>query len=271
MARRLVEILLSSLALVVLSPILGVAALGIRMASSGPILYGAKRVGLYGRLFTMYKFRTMDFEQPRMASAISVKNDPRVFGFGSWLRRLKIDELPQLLNILKGDMSIVGPRPEDPEMVRKYYRPDYWETLDILPGLASPGSIYHYTHGEDMLSGDGAEECYGAKLLPIKIALDRVYVRDRSFMYDCRIVLRTIGVIIFKLLGMKDFPEPGEMKQAMGLGQEQSRTEAKVSCAALAVVASTSSLNQGADCLPGDNGPDVFELLRRNDASRIGS
>jgi lipopolysaccharide/colanic/teichoic acid biosynthesis glycosyltransferase len=91
----------------------------------------------------MHKFRTMHVEQPSDASAITARDDKRVFRWGSWLRRLKIDELPQLFDILRGKMSVVGPRPEDPKIVRLYYAPEHRQTLMVRPGLASPGSIYN--------------------------------------------------------------------------------------------------------------------------------
>src|SRR5207247_1439230 len=118
MARRLLDALIVGPALVVTAPFLAVAAIGIRLASPGPILFRATRVGLRGRLFTMYKLRTMHVDQGRYTSAITAHRDPRIFPWGAWLRWSKIDELPQLFNVLRGDMSIVGPRPEVPRIVQ---------------------------------------------------------------------------------------------------------------------------------------------------------
>lgn len=218
MVRRLIDVVFSSTALILISPLLALAVIGIRLSSPGPILYRARRVGINGKIFFMYKLRTMHVNQSSFSSSITAKNDPRVFRFGSWLRLLKIDELLQLLNILRGEMSIVGPRPEDPEIVREYYALDHFETLSILPGLASPGSIYNYTHGEDMLTGSDVEECYVRRLLPIKLALDIVYVREASFVYDVRVVARTIWVIVCTILGRNSFPDPPEIRKAIRLG-----------------------------------------------------
>jgi lipopolysaccharide/colanic/teichoic acid biosynthesis glycosyltransferase len=174
-------------------------------------------VGLGGSLFWLYKLRTMRVAQGTSPSAITSKDDARVFSFGSWLRRLKVDELPQLINILKGEMTFVGPRPEDPRIVGRYYTPEQLETLSVLPGLASPGSIYSYTHGEQMLCGDDTEARYAVRLLPVKLALDTVYVREASPAYDLRVMLRAARVILGKALGESRFPVPPEMGKALRL------------------------------------------------------
>jgi len=218
MVRHLIDLILSSMALILSSPLFLLAAIGIRVSAPGPILYRAKRVGINGKVFSMYKFRTMHLNQSSFSSSITAKNDPRVFRFGLWLRRLKIDELPQLVNILKGEMSIVGPRPEDPQIVGKHYASEHFETLSVLPGLASPGSIYSYTHGENMLNGNAMEECYAERLLPIKLALDIVYVREASFVYDIKVILRTVSVILCSAFGKSHFPDPPEMRKAIRIG-----------------------------------------------------
>jgi lipopolysaccharide/colanic/teichoic acid biosynthesis glycosyltransferase len=215
---RLIDVVLSSIALLCLSPLFFLAAAGIWLSSPGPILYRAKRVGIGGKIFTMYKFRTMHVNQGPAGSCITGQNDARVFAIGSWLRRLKIDELPQLVNILRREMAIVGPRPEDPKMVDLHYTPEQLETLRILPGLSSPGSIYYYTHGEKTLNGDDPERLYAETLLPTKLALDLVYVRDASVFYNLRIILKTIWVILAIALAKRDFADPPEMSRARRLG-----------------------------------------------------
>lgn len=217
MVKRLVDIALSSIALIVLSPLLAIAVIGIRLSSSGPVLYRAKRAGLKGKVFAIYKLRTMHTDQAAFSHLITAKDDPRVFALGRLLRRLKIDELPQLVNVLKGEMSLVGPRPEDLQIVDQYYCPEHFETLRILPGLASPGSIYNFTHGELMLGKDDPEKHYVERLLAVKLALDLVYVREGSLLYDLRIILRTVWVIISAALGKRSFSEPPEMKKARHL------------------------------------------------------
>lgn len=212
MARRLLDRLLAASALVLLAPVMATAAAGVRMSSPGPVLYRSRRSGLGGSEFDLYKFRTMHV-RANAGSAITAREDSRVFPFGRWLRRFKVDELPQLLNILRGEMAIVGPRPEDPSIVRQFYTAEQRATLDVLPGLASPGSLYNYTHGEALLSGDDAEQLYVGHVLPTKLALDLIYVREASFFYDCRIVGRTVAVICATIAGRRRFPLSPEMKR----------------------------------------------------------
>ena len=146
----------------------------------------------------MYKLRTMrNWSTPDEVTLITGGADTRVFPWGRWLRRLKIDELPQLVNVIRGDMAIVGPRPEDPTIVERDYQPWMRETLSVLPGLTSPGSLDYFAD-ESSLPADptAAEAIYLRELLPRKIAADLVYVRHRSAAYDAALMLRTaVGVL----------------------------------------------------------------------------
>lgn len=211
MAKRLFDILCASLALTAALPALCVAAVAIRCASPGPVIYCARRVGRGGTIFTMYKFRTMHVASGTDWNAITAENDPRVFRIGQLLRHLKIDELPQLINVIRGDMSLVGPRPEDPDIVDRAFTPEYRRTLTVAPGLASPGSIYNYTHGEDLLDGDDPESSYVEKLLPIKMSLELAYVQQQSFVHDLEIMMRTVIVLTQKACGRRRFPNPPEL------------------------------------------------------------
>jgi lipopolysaccharide/colanic/teichoic acid biosynthesis glycosyltransferase len=145
-----------------------------------------------------------------LGAPITSAEDSRVFRFGKWLRDAKLDELPQLFNVIKGDMAIVGPRPEDPTIVRQHYTAENFRTLDVLPGLASPGSIFNYTHGQQTLVGDDATASYVNNLLPIKLALDGVYVERASVFYDVRIIARTLRILLSRAAGKRHFPEPPE-------------------------------------------------------------
>ena len=212
--KRLFDIACAVVGLVLAAPLLLIAAIGIRLSGPGPILYPARRAGRDGRPFRMYKLRTMRPDAERNGTPITAIGDHRIFPFGALLRRTKIDELPQLWNILCGDMSIIGPRPEDPDIVARCYGPRDRETLRVRPGLSSPGSLYHDTHGLDYLrNGDPMRE-YVELLLPVKLALDRVYLARWSFWYDLRLIGRTLVTISGKLSGRRRFPLPPEHAEA---------------------------------------------------------
>jgi len=201
-AKRTFDVAASAVALLILAPVILAVAVVIPLVSPGPALYRARRVGRNGELFTMFKFRTM--HEGSGGSSVTTEDDPRVFPLGRWLRRLKIDELPQLLNVLKGDMSVVGPRPEDPEVVARHYTPAQRETLSVRPGLTSPGSIYYYLSGEDTLSGEEAERDYLERIMPKKLAFDLRYVEEASLANDLRVIWRTVRVIVMKALGLAE-------------------------------------------------------------------
>jgi len=209
MSKRLADICLASLAFVFALPILAVAALAIRLSSRGPVLYRATRVGKDGTTFCMYKLRTMT--SAASGPVITAKDDGRILPVGRWLRRSKIDELPQLFNILRGDMSIIGPRPEDPTIVSKYYTPPDFEVLRVKPGLASPGTLYSYTTLDDLIVSDDPERVYVERVLPEKLALDRQYVRRASLSYDLALIGRTVGILLAKLAGKRAFATPPEL------------------------------------------------------------
>jgi lipopolysaccharide/colanic/teichoic acid biosynthesis glycosyltransferase len=207
MVRRIFDLCLSVPALIVIAPVLLISAIAIRFSSPGPVFYPAKRIGKNGRVFTMHKMRTMHC-RVLAGSSITSSNDPRVFLIGKILRALKIDELPQLLNIVRGEMSIVGPRPEAPDIVARHYTPDYMRSLEVLPGLTSPGSVFYYTHGEHLLAEGEAEEFYLARLLPLKMTLDLEYLTRSTIWTDLRLVLQTAWVLLQKSVGRNSFPAP---------------------------------------------------------------
>jgi lipopolysaccharide/colanic/teichoic acid biosynthesis glycosyltransferase len=212
-AKRLLDLSLALLFMAAASPLFAVAAVGIRLSSPGPILYRATRVGLDGRPFTMHKFRSMTVRPAGSGPAITRLDDLRVFPFGGILRRTKIDELPQLWDVLRGKMAMVGPRPEDPGIVARYYNERQRKTLSILPGLTSPGALFDYTHGHRYLAGDDVERAYVENLLPIMLEIELVYVENRSLRYDLSVMLRTAITIARRLAGQRDFPNPPELRQ----------------------------------------------------------
>ncbi len=216
MAKRLFDVIASALALVVLLPVIVLAWLAVRLTSSGPAIYKAQRAGRDGVVFTMHKFRTMRIDS-EPGSVITGASDSRVFLAGRILRALKIDELPQLYDVLIGKMSIVGPRPEDPRIVEQYYSRLGRRTLEVAPGLASPGSIYNYTHGHLYLDDHDPEQSYVRKLLPTKLALELVYMRRASMWYDLTVILKTAVTILLIGLGKRQFAEPPEIFEARKL------------------------------------------------------
>jgi lipopolysaccharide/colanic/teichoic acid biosynthesis glycosyltransferase len=221
MAKRLFDVVGAALALIVVAPLLGLAAIGIKLTDpKGPVLFRARRVGYLGREFTMLKLRTMKAGD---GARITGLRDHRVTAIGRILRKTKIDELPQLFNVLRGDMAIVGPRPEDPTIVRQHYSSTDLETLGVRPGLASPGSIYQYTAGDKLLTGSDPESRYVDQLLKTKLALDRVYIRRASFRRDLAIVGRTLLTIGAIAIGKKKFGPPPEMSAARRLLVEDGR------------------------------------------------
>ena len=195
MVRRLVDIVLAGIVLVASLPVTLTAAVAIYAVNPGSVIYRATRVGKSGRPFTMYKLRTMYVRGRDTGSVVTAVGDGRVFPLGRWLRRLKLDELPQMVNIIKGDMTFVGPRPRDPKIVEQCYTPLHRETLEVLPGLTSPGTLFYLTSGEPTLPARNPETEYQARVLPRKLALDIDYVRNRTSWVDVRIAIRTIGAI----------------------------------------------------------------------------
>lgn len=214
--KRVFDVLLASSMLVAASPLMLIATIGILIASPGPIFYRSMRAGKDGKPFFLYKLRSMTPSTSGTGSSITKLNDPRVYPFGALLRKYKIDEFPQLINILKGDMSIVGPRPEDPGIVETYYTPRDWETLEVRPGLTSPGAIYFYTDLERRLEGDGSETAYAERILPEMLAVDHVFLEQESLWYDIRIVFRTALAILLTAFNPNISLRPPELDYLEG-------------------------------------------------------
>lgn len=193
MAKRLFDISASLVGLLILAPVMAVAALAICLDSPGPALYRAVRVGQGGREFRLLKFRTMVSGADRKGPGITTAADPRVTRVGRVLRRAKLDELPQLVNVLLGDMSLVGPRPEDPRYVT-LYSPEQRRVLAVRPGVTSPASI-RYRNEAALLDGPDWEARYVSEIMPSKLAAELEYIEARSFWKDLAILLRTLGAV----------------------------------------------------------------------------
>jgi lipopolysaccharide/colanic/teichoic acid biosynthesis glycosyltransferase len=187
--KRLFDFLSSVIGLVILSPVFLSIAVLIKITSSGPVLHRAQRIGLNGKPFRLYKFRTMVNQAAQLGPGITASADPRITAVGRILRRLKLDELPQLVNVLAGEMSLVGPRPEDPRYVAAYSA-DQKRALSVRPGITSQASIY-YRSEENLLTASSPEDVYLHEILPKKLAMDVAYVDRHSFWLDLKILLET--------------------------------------------------------------------------------
>ena len=225
MSRRIFDVLFAATALLVFSPILLLSAVGVRVCSPGPIIYRAKRAGRGGRTFVMYKIRTMH-AAPQQGSVIAGHGDVRVYPLGKLLRATKIDELPQLWNVLRGEMSIVGPRPEDPSIVEQHYDALGMQSLEVKPGLASAGSVYGTTHMHLMGTDVDPETAYLRDLLPVKLAMEVVSIRKQSLIGDLRIIVRTILTIAQIAAGRRSFDDPPELPEAERLLREHQHSRA---------------------------------------------
>lgn len=176
------------------APILPVLALAVRLGSPGPVLYRATRVGRDGVPFQLYKFRTMVVDAANQGPGITGRDDPRVTRVGRIMRRAKLDELPQLYNVLRGDMAVVGPRPEDPLYVA-IYTDEQREMLAVRPGLTSLAVLAYANESETLGGGEPTEDLYVREVMPAKLALDLEYVRTRTLWLDLRIVFRTARAV----------------------------------------------------------------------------
>jgi lipopolysaccharide/colanic/teichoic acid biosynthesis glycosyltransferase len=194
--KRAFDIVLSALGLVVLWPVFVVAAAMIRLTYGSPVFFGQVRMGRDFRPFTIYKFRTMVADAPSRGGAITSARDPRVTPVGAILRKLKVDELPQLWNVLKGDMSLVGPRPEVREFV-ELFEQDYRVILGVRPGITDLASLKYHNESEVLGQFENPKDAYIRCILPDKVALAKQYVQRSSFLFDIQLVLKTLLKLAF--------------------------------------------------------------------------
>lgn len=194
--KRLIDIACALMGILGTSPLWLLAIIGIEVSDPGPVFYVAKRIGRKNRPFGMFKFRSMTVD--RNANEKSLRPDQnRIFWWGQVMRRLKIDELPQLLNILNGTMSVIGPRPASADQVEVVRAGKYAVVSDVACGLSGPSALYDYVYGDRFEN----EQEYVQKVLPTRLELDYYYVHHVSFGYDCKMVWQTIVCIVYALLG----------------------------------------------------------------------
>ena len=193
-AKRGLDIAVSATLLALLLPVIAVTALVVILESRGPALYRAERVGYRGSTFRLLKFRKM--RRDAAGSPLTVAGDERLTRVGAWLCETRLDELPQLWQVLRGRLSLVGPRPEDPGFVSIYAR-DYDEILTVRPGLTGLSQLAFAREGQILLE-DAPVEHYVGTILPQKIRLDRMYAAQRGLLLDLRILLWTLAVLLLK-------------------------------------------------------------------------
>lgn len=193
--KRLFDIIASGVGLIVLSPLFAVLAVWIKVDSKGPVFYRQTRVGRNNRDFRLYKFRSMRPDSDKLGLITVGGHDPRVTRSGYYIRKYKLDEFPQLINVFIGDMSLVGPRPE----VRKYvdmYTPEQMRVLSVRPGITSLASIRYRNENDILAAAEDPDLCYIEKVMPDKIAIDLEYVNKAGLWTDVKLIFGTFKAII---------------------------------------------------------------------------
>ena len=193
--KRVFDVVVSFIILLLLSPFFLILAAAIKIDSKGPVFYRQIRVGRYNEDFKIFKFRTMVQDADKIGLPLTVGDDPRVTRVGHLIRKLRLDQFSQLLNVLNGTMSLVGPRPE----VRKYvdaYTDEYMATLLIRPGITATSSIAFKDEDKILNSADNAEEVYVEKILPPKMKYNLEYMKNITLLNDIKIMFQTVGAVL---------------------------------------------------------------------------
>lgn len=200
MIKRIFDIVTASLALFFTMPLIAIGMLAVKLTSPGPAFYLAKRAGKGGTSFDMVKLRTMRTGLDSVNRRVTAENDDRITPVGALLRKCKLDELPQFWNVLRGDMSIVGPRPEDWNIVQTSYTSEQMRTLDVRPGIASLAEVRWYpdlTYHDPPPTNTPIQEWYLERHMPAQLAESLRYVDEQSFWLDLQIIAKTVYCIIF--------------------------------------------------------------------------
>ncbi|HEB35585.1 MAG TPA: sugar transferase [Candidatus Aminicenantes bacterium] len=193
-SKRLFDIVFSLIGLTLLTPLLSTIAILIKKQDRGPMLYRGIRVGRYGKLFRIYKFRAMVVNAEKLGGSSTPADDPRITNVGKYIRKYKLDELPQLINVLMGQMSFVGPRPQVPEDVALYTKEEK-SILSVRPGITDWASCKYHNEGEILRGSPDPDQAYIEKIRPGKIKLELEYVRNHSFWIDLKILLKTVKTL----------------------------------------------------------------------------
>jgi len=196
--KRVFDFTIALIGLAILSPVFLVIAVVIKLSSSGPVFYRGIRTGRYGVPFRIFKFRSMVVNAEKMGGTTTGKNDSRLLPIGEFLRKYKLDELPQLINVLLGNMSFVGPRPEVSEYTDAYTDKEQI-ILSVLPGITDCSSL-HFHDLQAEVGAENPDETFRRIVLPQKIALRMEYVTNRSFLSDLKILFQTVSLLLLKPL-----------------------------------------------------------------------
>jgi lipopolysaccharide/colanic/teichoic acid biosynthesis glycosyltransferase len=197
MLKRIFDICLSIIGLVILAPLFAIVAVLIKKEDGGPVFYRGIRVGKDGKPFKIFKFRTMIPDAEKLGIYSTADDDPRITRIGRILRKYKIDELPQLINVLKGEMSFVGPRPEVPAYVEKFTEEER-KILSVRPGITDWASLWDVDEGAILAGSPDPDKAYEELIRPTKIRLQLKYVREHSFFTDIKIIILTLLSIILR-------------------------------------------------------------------------
>ena len=203
MTKRLFDVLVSALGLILLCPLWAVIAVAVRVDSPGPVVFCQPRLGRGGRIFLIHKFRTMVENAPSLGMSLTVGDDPRITRVGAWLRRTKLDELPQLWDVLRGDMSLVGPRPEVPEFL-PWYPPELKDrVLSVRPGMTDPVSLRFAEEASVLAQSADPRRTYCEEILPAKLRAAAQYAETSNLWTDMGILLDTLGLLLRSAAGQK--------------------------------------------------------------------
>ncbi len=194
MLKHLVDIIFSFIGLAVLSPLFLTIAILIKRGSRGPVFYRGERVGRFGEPFKIYKFRTMVVNADKMGGPSTAADDQRLIKIAGFLKKYQLDELPQLINVLKGEMSLVGPRPEVPIYANMFTKEEK-AILSVRPGMTDYASLWDFHEGELLRGSADPEKTYMEEIRPEKIRLQLKYVREHSLWVDFKIILKTLGKV----------------------------------------------------------------------------
>lgn len=194
MVKRLMDLLGAGVGLLLLWPFFLAVALAIKLDDRGPVFFRQERVGRFGRRFRIWKFRTMVMDAEKRGAQVTVGRDPRITRVGHTLRRFKLDEFPQLINVLVGEMSLVGPRPEVPRYVAEY-SPEQRVVLELRPGITDPASISFRDEAALLAEKEDPEKAYLEEVMPEKIRINLAYAARASVITDFAMVLKTLGVL----------------------------------------------------------------------------